>query len=439
MKTNVLPKRQTHEGGRAANISHEQQLRRSVMSCMLWESEFYEGGVEIGERIASLVPQCSPEFCYTTALRARNDMKLRHAPLWLAVNMARHKTHRKLLGALLPNIIQRADELAEFLALYWKDGKKPLAAQIKKGLAKAFQRFDAYQLGKYNRDGAVKLRDVLFLCHAKPKDEQQAAVWKQLVEGTLPTPDTWETNLSAGKDKAETWVRLINEKKLGALALLRNLRNMIESGVDDSLIRQAIVDAKVERVLPFRFIAAARYGKRFEPQLEQAMFRCVAEQRKLRGVTLLLVDVSGSMEERISGKSEMTRMDAACGLAMLLREICDSPPHIWTFSNGAAEVPPRRGFALRDAVVTSQAHGGTRLSLAIGATNYVQRDRTIIITDEQTHDGIAPVKQRGYCINVASAKNGVGYGSWLHIDGWSESVIDYLMEYEQETGTGTTD
>jgi len=33
-------------------------------------------------------------------------------------------------------------------------------------------------------------------------------------------------------------------------------------------------------------------------------------------------------------------------------------------------------------------------------------------------------------INVASYKNGVGYGKWTHIDGWSESVIEYIRALE---------
>jgi hypothetical protein len=35
-------------------------------------------------------------------------------------------------------------------------------------------------------------------------------------------------------------------------------------------------------------------------------------------------------------------------------------------------------------------------------------------------------------INVATDKNGVGYGPWTHIDGWSEGVVDYIREFERE-------
>ena len=38
-------RRRTHEGARARAITPEQELRRSVMACMLWEKQFYEGGV----------------------------------------------------------------------------------------------------------------------------------------------------------------------------------------------------------------------------------------------------------------------------------------------------------------------------------------------------------------------------------------------------------
>ena len=58
-------------------------------------------------------------------------------------------------------------------------------------------------------------------------------------------------------------------------------------------------------------------------------------------------------------------------------------------------------------------------------------DRLIVITDEQAHDRVSGPKGKGYVINVASYKNGVGYGKWTHIDGWSEAVIEYIRVLEQ--------
>lgn len=399
---------------------------------MLWENEFYESGVQIATRIKTLVPLVPAEAVAKMAFEARTKMKLRHAPLWLAMAMLESPPHKAMVAAILEQIIQRPDELTEALAMYWKDGRKPIAHQLQKGLARAFRKFSAYQLSKYNRDNAIKLKDVLFLCHAKPKDEEQATLWKALIAGTLETPDTWETNLSAGKDKKDTWVRLIMEEKLGALAMLRNLRNMQEVEVPLEVIRTGIKNMKTERVLPYRFIAAAKFAPRLEPELEEAMFKCLMETSKFPGETAFLVDVSGSMDEKISSKSDLTRLDAACGLAMMGREISEHA-QIYTFSNDICELPPRRGFALKDAIIRSQPHGGTRLGGALTALNRdKQFDRLIVITDEQSSDRVPDAKcDKAYVINVASNKNGVGYGKWTHIDGWSEAVLDYIKEFER--------
>jgi hypothetical protein len=401
---------------------------------MLWENEFYEDGVSIAGRIRELVPRVEAAKVAALAVEARTNMKLRHVPLLLVREMARHATHRSLVAQTLVSVIQRADELAEFVALYWSDGRAPLSAQVKKGLAAAFTRFDEYALAKYDRAGAVRLRDVLFLCHAKPVDAAQAALWKRLIAGELATPDTWEVALSAGGregDKHAAWTRLLSERKLGALALLRNLRNIKDANVEEHLVLNALDAMKTDRVLPFRFLAAARYAPQWEEMLERAMFRALADKPRLTGHTVLMVDVSGSMVAPLSRRSEMLRTDAAYGLAVLLRELAEKVT-VYTFSTAAKQVPARRGFALRDAMEASQPHGGTNLGAALDAVAQ-HYDRIIVITDEQSHDRVPAPRAAGYIINVASYKNGVGYGPWNHIDGWSESVIDYIRELEQST------
>ena len=446
MRLNIFkpnkPCLRTHEGAPARIITPEQTLRRSVLSCMLWENELYEDGVQIAGRIHELVPQVAPEKVASLAVEARERMKLRHAPLLLVREMARHATHRGLVAETLARVIQRADELSEFVAIYWAGGRQPLSAQVKKGLAAAFGKFDEYALAKYDRAGAVRLRDVLFLSHARPVDEAQAALWKRLAENELATPDTWEVALSAvgrgeGAEKRDVWERLLAERKLGALALLRNLRNLHTAGVSEELVLAALASLKTDRVLPFRFLAAARNAPQWEQPLEDAMFRALdGRAARLAGHTVLLVDVSGSMETTISSRSEMRRTDAAYGLAILLREIAEKAT-IYTFSNQAKLVPSRRGMALRDALDQSQPHGGTYLGAALKQVEADCKngfDRLVVITDEQSHDRVPAPHGNGYVINVASARNGVGYGEWTHIDGWSEAVVDYIAELESAEG-----
>ncbi len=121
---------------------------------------------------------------------------------------------------------------------------------------------------------------------------------------------------------------------------------------------------------------------------------------------------------------------------MLLREIGEKVS-VFSFSDTLVEVPARRGFALRDAIDASQRHNSTQLGKAVTELNQSAMnqkhgyDRLIVITDEQAHDTVPAPKGKGYVINVASYKNGVGYGKWTHIDGWSESVVEYIRTLEQ--------
>jgi 60 kDa SS-A/Ro ribonucleoprotein len=431
----MFPER-THEGAVAQKVNAKAELRRSVLTCLLWEDTFYEKGNAIATRIAELVKRNEPEDVAALAREARDEMQLRHVPLFLVRELARRKGTGPLVAETLQHVIQRADELGEFVAIYWREMKQPLSAGVKRGLARAFAKFDAYQLAKYDRDSVVTLRDVLFLCHAKPRDAEQAAVWKQLVEGTLEAPDTWEVSLSAQKDKKETFERLLSEGKLGGMAVLRNLRLMSAAGVSPALIRERLSKG-VARGLPFRFVTAARFAPKFEEALETAMLKGISGLKKLPGATGLLVDVSGSMDSALSAKSETKRMDAAAGLAILLREKCDTFV-VATFSETCVELPARRGFALRDAIVESQAHSATYLKRALTqlreSTDWRALDRLIVITDEQAHDGILPAwTAKAYVVNVAPYKNGLSYGNgWTHVDGWSERVVDYIAGVEKE-------
>lgn len=452
MKTNVkktLEPVYTAGGNKAAHITPEQQLRRSIMACMLWEDIHYEDGMSVADRIKTLVPKVNPEVVAQMAIEAREDMKLRHVPLLIVREMARSEKHRHLVASTLERVIQRADELSEFVSIYWKEGRQPLSNQVKRGLAAAFRKFNEYNLAKYNRDGAVKLRDVLFLCHAKPETTAQEKLWKKLVENKLETPDTWEVALSdtKGENKKETWERLLREDKLPPMAFIRNLRNFVDNHVSETLVKRAFVNLKTDRILPFRFITAANQAPRYETELEQAMLSCMDGHDKLPGKTILVVDVSGSMTSRLSSKSEVSRVDTAASLAILARGICEDARIYATGGNDGtrvhktALVPARAGMALRD-VLQKQVHGlgggGIFLKQCLDYIYEHEKDadRIIVITDEQDCDYDTDPNRANtfgkanYLINVSNERNGIGYGKWVHIDGWSEHVLDYIAIVE---------
>jgi len=427
----------THEGARAGHQKPVEALLRAVSTCMLWESTFYESGSEIAKNIESLCGQVSAEDLAAVAVEARQRVNLRHVPVFLVRQLA--KLHRgPIVGDTLAAVLRRPDEATEFLALWWKDGRGEtvkLSAQVKRGLRLAFAGWDEYRLAKYAGVGdKIKLRDALFLSHAKPRDDEQAALWKRLISGELTPPDTWEVALSAGADKKETWERLLRERKLGYQALLMNLRNMTDAGADPALVREALLDGRgSDRMFPYRFLAASRVAPQYADALSEAMLSSLSGHEKLPGATVLVVDVSGSMEMALSAKSAMQRLDAAGCLAVILREVSESL-RVFSFSNAVVEVANHRGLALSHAVAESQRHGGTELRAALEAVRKAipNAHRVIVITDEQSQDGIAPAwAPHSYLINVAPYKPGLDTSQgWTRINGWSDRVVDWILMEE---------
>jgi hypothetical protein len=466
-KKKRVPEILTHGGAVAQTTSFPNQLRRSVLSCLLWEDVHYESGESVTNRIASLVPKVDPNIVAELALEARNQIYLRHVPLFLMKELARYtsgnlkKTGYKyqfpnvgsLISEYLPQVIQRADEMAEFLSLYWEGGKCPISSSIKRGLAASFSKFDKYQLAKYKGiKNNICMRDVMFLTHPKPNGYLEEVLWQNVAENTLKAPDTWETNLSAGKDKKETWIRLIMEKKLGGLAILRNLRNMVESGVSDAYIKRAILDGNFNKVLPFRFIKAHEYAPRFVDELEVAMNKALIDVPILRGTTLFVVDRSGSMHTKFSGKSELSRQEAAVALTMMGTSICEKSL-VWATAGDDEKIIHStkkifsRGFKMIDDFKEVDIGGGGIFLVQV--LDFIDKimhnreviDRVIVITDEQDCDKNNDPKNakvlglNNYLINVSVEKNGISYrDNWEHIDGFSENIFRYIFECERNYG-----
>ena len=222
MKTNVaaVHTERTHEGGMARSPEGISQLERQVASCMLFESGFYESGSDIAASIAKQCEAVAPAEIARLAVKARNDFKLRHVPLFLVAQLDKRRGEDVgLVKRTVYEVVQRPDEMGELLSIVQKENggkplKKVLSAQVKKGLAAAFTKFNGYQLAKWSRDETIKLKDVLFLVHAKPKGEEQAATWKALVNGTLESAETWELVLSSAKEKGlskkDAWESVID-------------------------------------------------------------------------------------------------------------------------------------------------------------------------------------------------------------------------------------
>lgn len=439
-------------GALAAKQDYAGQLRRVVLANLLWEDIAYCDGEKVAETIEQLVPLVDAEKVYSIALAARVLQKLRHTPLYLAVQMCKYPEHRLFVRDLLPKIITRADMLTDFLAIYWKENgnRAPIAHQAKAGLAEAFHNFNAYKFAKYDRDAAIKLRDVMFLVHPRPRDEREKDLFKMVAERTLPVPETWETMLSAGKDKKETWTYLINEGKIGGLAFLRNLRNMREAGVTKKVIKHGFETLRSSMLMPMNFLQAARMNPDFKREIEDAMLASYANLPKLPGRTLFILDASGSMNCRLSLRSAITRYDAACAMAMLAANQCEDFELVVTAGDDHRKVHstehikyPSKGFDLLEQIKAAKIKvecGGifTRQCLEWCRENVPgDFDRIVIFSDSQDCDYPdrripRPYGRNNYICDVSAERHGINYkGAWTaEISGFSEHFLTFIAALE---------
>ena len=268
-----------HEGAKAWRMTPEWELYSTIVTTMGVEDKFYEEGEIRVRRVADLVRKTSPEFVASLAVYTREKMHLRSAPLLLLVELAQCHHGDSLVSRAVARIVQRADEITELLMCYqWRTGKKDLkklSSQLRIGLAEAFNHFDEYQFAKYDRKNRkVTLRDALLLVHPKPKDDAQSALFKKILNDSLDTPYTWETELSSvGKQhfktieekdeaKKDAWQKLVASGRLGYMAMLRNLRNMCSLTIDDETMTQVCrtlsnpLEVERSKQLPFRFLSA---------------------------------------------------------------------------------------------------------------------------------------------------------------------------------------
>ncbi len=348
---------QNYEGANAYTLIPEMELYAAVVTAGLSDSFYEKGDVRI-ERIQALVLKNDPEYIAKLAVYARTEMYLRSIPLVLAVELAKAQSGNSVVASAVRGVVKRADEITELLAYYQRANNRAgvkklnkLSKQIQKGLATAFNTFDAYQFAKYNRDAEITLRDALFLIHPKAKDDTQQLLFNKIASDTLSAPYTWETELSAigqinygnATLKAEAvkrkWEELIDSGKVGYMALMRNLRNILQANVSDIHIRkvcsylsdeQAVTNSKQ---LPFRFLAAYREINVLESEyvsyiltaLEKAVLVSAKNIKGFNASTKVLIacDVSGSMQMPVSANSKVLFYDIGLMLGMLLHARCE--------------------------------------------------------------------------------------------------------------------
>ena len=235
-----------------------------------------------------------PEATLILASLLRNEDNIRTTPQVIMVRAANHPKVRGsgLISKYADQIIRRPDELATQLAyqLSYKGAKAPIPNSLKRAWRAKFEVFTPYQLAKYRMESReVKLVDVANLVH--PKSD---AV-NDLVRGNLKTTDqTWEAIRSSGG----TWTEALDV--MGHMALLRNLRNLLQAGVpEDEFCRRLVDGAATGKQLPFRYYSAYKavesLGKpKTMDAIESALEVSLVNLPRFPGRTISLCDNSGS-------------------------------------------------------------------------------------------------------------------------------------------------
>lgn len=394
------------EGGLSFAMNAKTRLYTQVASALVGEQTYYKSASEKDSELISTLREViaiDPEFVLKLAYYTRSKLYLRSVTTLMLNELANSGISVPDSRKYVASCIQRPDDMTELVSLALnRNGKKgKLPMLIKNGVRNAFPKFDAYQLGKYNRNGNVKLRDVMFLTHPKPNNDSQKIVWSKLIDGTLETPVTWETQRSAG---LMTWPEVLRNvfhkggKTNNYMAIIRNLRNLVSSGLtseDMGLLCQMIQDEnaiRYSKMLPFRYMSAYSELRNCDFQgrdisdlyeaLENAVNISVCNVDKLPGTTVVAIDVSGSMDSKISGNSTVNAGQIATMLGMMSRSLCEDPRVVLFNTRTSWRNLPDKQI-LRNAYEVRNPAGGTYGHIVIDdmLNMKLTADRLIFLTD----------------------------------------------------------
>ena len=324
----------TYEGGNGYEKNPVQDWLNFLMSANL-ENRFYESAGEQVERFVALTnrigKEYGPEFVGKCAHFARNEIGMRSIVTLTAaiLNEQIFPTKRSFFGSIL----SRPDDVAELFAAIDQLGGKRSNAVVR-GAKDYLNTLNDYQIGKYKMNSKdYNMYDLINITHAN------SGAINRYKNGILETPDTWETKVSAAdsqEERNQEWKHLVEEHKLGYLALIRNLRNIMNADIDEAFIEYQLVPQlanaeKIQRskVFPYQIYTAYKnmgvYNMEVSAALDKAFRLACGNVDKLPGKSVILLDVSGSMDSPYSKNSCMSIKEiGACYAAMMyISQDCD--------------------------------------------------------------------------------------------------------------------
>lgn len=458
----------------------------------------------------------------------RKEGHCRQTPLVLLACAAASKSCQRFVRGYAPQIIRRADEIVGAYAAYRYLFGKPIPSCLLKGIRDAFLNFDEYQLIKYNQSGKnPNLKDVLLqMPDRKPGKPVSRGMAEFLMNGSLVDKNgvdysesapltaaylrflkaannsswnkemeklaedakaTWEVVISQFGGSKETWSSVF--PRMGYMAVLRNIRNMVLAGVDSRLIAERIADRKAvlrSKQFPFRFLAASneivRAGfsvkdrKIILDAISIALEHSVENVGTIPGDTVVLVDVSGSMSSAVSGRSKMSCKDVATCLAAIFAKACENA-YVYAFGARQLLLDVRSTDSVSTIIEKIQKAQGY-----CGHATYAYKpfydaiekglkaDRIVLLSDMQCYtDGTyfyrpyerQAADNRTVATGLHDYRRRLNHDTWLHsvnlrsldgtaqvssdeknvnlVSGFSDKILSLFLEAEGHVGTPTLD
>lgn len=455
---NSIPQEDTvnRQGFRAYSLSDELRLL-TMLNTLKLQNQFYRTEDEIMVELRDLIEKLDPYFvaqaivysrCMGDGMRAINQL----GAALLAPFVKGMEWGKRFYGPFdkktgKNGCIFRPDDMSEIKDIMYALGAHSLPAAIRNGFRACIESYDTYRLAKYKKS----IIDIANLVHPDPnkskaffkraEDCENESTLNAIMNGITVAADTWEVAQSdAGQQvakavkegkltkeegekvlteaKADNWESLLKDGKLGIIAALRNIRNIMKNP------RPEIIDLwcelvqnqdiiKKNLVLPIYFDLAYDVvdkdfnnidgANKVKQALQDGYVKSIPNIANVfTGKTCILVDCSGSMSSYISdGKNapsgeynwwRSTETTRSCSykaglIAATIAKACDAD--IIKFGTCAAEFPINKHenvFSLAKKIGTSE-YGGTRPYTAFDllTKNQKKYDRIIFISDYEVN------------------------------------------------------
>lgn len=420
-------------GGAAYKMGSKEALARyAVTGCM--RNTYYTSAKEQLNDVIDLAKECDSTFVAKLAIYSRKKSFMKDMPaVLLAIIASRDdEISNKVLKAAFPKVIDNGKMLKNFVQVIRSGqfGRKSLG-HGPRNLVRDFLAKDntTWLYRQLSVGQSPSGSDIIKMVHPKPKTPEHEALMGYLIGKVKPGSEKWDNvpdivkqveDHKAGKTKEAPKVdfQLLTNKKMSGKEWAEVLRNgqwhFIRMNLNTA-IRHGAFKADKElakfiakrltdkesiqkaRVMPYQLMAAYNYVEPGTPRviinaLHDAMEIAVENTPVIEGNNVIVVDVSGSMIDPITGQLFNTSSKIRCidVAALFTAAVVKRNPDTRVLPVDTRVHPyktePRNTIITEAQRLAKFGGGGTNLGLAFEflCHNRIKVDNVIVISDMES-------------------------------------------------------